>query len=275
MFRKAVALLFLLSPAVSYAGLFDSTPELKCGNDNAVTAAKEWIYNEALGRLQQSYIKAPSTLFFDIPQTQYEQQLRAIPIQFSDVITQNPQPENANLRTCSATVTIGIPQPFFKLMKDLPDTLSYISQENSQVINNTMTWKEVNYNIQLADNNKDIVVTPVKKIYKLTWSIYVMARMTVSGDNLIKIKNSSLIEIAAKKFESRDRELNQVWNSLPASARTALKQEQRVWVTKKEQQCGKLSDAKSEAIPAEKRISIYTCQLEMTIARTAYLDGSE
>ncbi|ECF7711775.1 DUF1311 domain-containing protein [Salmonella enterica] len=277
MFRKAVTLLFLLSPAVSYAGLFDSTPELKCGNDNAVTAAKEWIYNEALGRLQQSYIKAPSTLFFDIPQTQYEQQLRAIPIQFSDVITQNPQPENANLRTCSATVTIGIPQPFFKLMKDLPDTLSYISQENSQVINNTMTWKEVNYNIQLADNNKDIVVTPVKKIYKLTWSIYVMARMTVSGDNdnLIKKKNSSLIEIAAKKFESRDRELNQVWNSLPASARTALKQEQRVWVTKKEQQCGKLSDAKSEAIPAEKRISIYTCQLEMTIARTAYLDGSE
>ncbi|EGL8255956.1 lysozyme inhibitor LprI family protein, partial [Salmonella sp. 741265063_PST] len=85
----------------------------------------------------------------------------------------------------------------------------------------------------------------------------------------------SLIEIAAKKFESRDRELNQVWKSLPASARTALKQEQRVWVTKKEQQCGKLSDAKSEAIPAEKRISIYKCQLEMTIARTAYLDGSE
>ncbi|EBO4159801.1 DUF1311 domain-containing protein [Salmonella enterica] len=275
MFRKAVTLLFLLSPAVSYAGLFDSTPELKCGNDNAVTAAKEWIYNEALGRLQQSYIKAPSTLFFDIPQTQYEQQLRAIPVQFSDVITQNPQPENANLRTCSATVTIGIPQPFLKLMKDLPDTLSYISQENSQVINNTMTWKEVNYNIQLADNNKDIVVTPVKKIYKLTWSIYVMARMTVSGDSIIKKKNNSLIEIAAKKFESRDRELNQVWNSLPASARTALKQEQRVWVTKKEQQCGKLSDAKSEAIPAEKRISIYTCQLEMTIARTAYLDGSE
>ncbi|MFW4304536.1 hypothetical protein ACKLKK_12390, partial [Salmonella enterica subsp. enterica serovar Dublin] len=26
---------------------------------------------------------------------------------------------------------------------------------------------------------------------------------------------------------------------------------------------------------AEKRISIYKCQLEMTIARTAYLDGSE
>lgn len=62
MFRKAVTLLFLLSPAVSYAGLFDSTPELKCGNDNAVTAAKEWIYNEALGRLQQDYIKEPSTL---------------------------------------------------------------------------------------------------------------------------------------------------------------------------------------------------------------------
>lgn len=83
---------------------------------------------------------------------------------------------------------MGIPQPLFKLMKDLPDTLSYISQENSRVINNTMTRKEVNYNIQLTDNNKDIVVTPVKKIYKLTWSIYVMARMTVSGDNLIKKK---------------------------------------------------------------------------------------
>ncbi|ECY2486803.1 DUF1311 domain-containing protein, partial [Salmonella enterica] len=115
MFRKAVTLLFLLSPAVSYAGLFDSSPELKCGNDNAVTAAKEWIYNEALGRLQQDYIKAPSTLFFDIPQTQYEQQLRAIPVQFSDVITQNPQSENANLRICSATVAMGIPQSLFKV----------------------------------------------------------------------------------------------------------------------------------------------------------------
>ncbi|EAW1719377.1 DUF1311 domain-containing protein, partial [Salmonella enterica subsp. indica] len=247
----------------------------KCGNDNAVTAAKEWIYNEALGRLQQDYIKEPSTLFFDIPQTQYEQQLRAIPIQFSDVITQNPQPENANLRICSATVAMGIPQPLFKVIKDFPDTLFYISQGNGQVINNTVTWKEVNYNIQLADNNKDIVVTSVQKIDKLAWSIYVMARMTVSGDNLIKKKNNSLIEIAAKKFKSRDRELNQVWNSLPASAQTALKQEQRAWVTKKEQQCGKLSDAESEALPAEKRISIYKCQLEMTIARTAYLDGSE
>ncbi|EDR8340146.1 DUF1311 domain-containing protein, partial [Salmonella enterica subsp. enterica serovar Tennessee] len=262
-------------PAVSYAGLFDSTPELKCGNDNAVTAAKEWIYNEALGRLQQDYIKEPSTLFFDIPQTQYEQQLRAIPVQFSDVITQNPQAENANLRTCSATVAMGIPQPLFKLMKDLPNTLFYISQGDGQVINNTVTWKQVNYNIQLADNNKDIVVTSVQKTDKLARSIYVMARMTVSGDSIIKKKNNSLIEIAAKKFESRDRELNQVWNSLPASARTALKQEQRVWVTQKEQQCGKLSDAKSEAIPAEKRISIYKCQPEMTIARTAYLDGSE
>ncbi|VEB62424.1 Secreted protein [Salmonella enterica subsp. enterica] len=108
MFRKAVTLLFLLSPAVSYAGLFDSTPELKCGNDNAVTGGKKNGFTmEALGRLQQDYIKEPSTLFFDIPQTQYEQQLRAIPVQFSDVITQNPQPENANLRTCSATVRHG------------------------------------------------------------------------------------------------------------------------------------------------------------------------
>lgn len=188
MFRKAVPLLFLLSPAVSYAGLFDSSPELKCGNDNAVTAAKEWIYNEALGRLQQDYIKEPSTLFFDIPQTQYEQQLRAIPIQVSDVITQNPQPENANLRTCSATVAMSIPQPLFKLMKDLPNTLFYISQGDGQVINNTVTWKQVNYNIQLADNNKDIVVTPVQKIDKLARSIYVMARMTVSGDSIIKKK---------------------------------------------------------------------------------------
>ncbi|ECL8611951.1 DUF1311 domain-containing protein, partial [Salmonella enterica] len=198
-----------------------------------------------------------------------------IPVQFSDVITQNPQAENANLRTCSATVAMGIPQPLFKLMKDLPNTLFYISQGDGQVINNTVTWKQVNYNIQLADNNKDIVVTSVQKTDKLARSIYVMARMTVSGDSIIKKKNNSLIEIAAKKFESRDRELNQVWNSLPASARTALKQEQRVWVTQKEQQCGKLSDAKSEAIPAEKRISIYKCQLEMTIARTAYLDSSE
>lgn len=58
---------------------------------------------------------------------------------------------------------MGIPQPLFKLMKDLPNTLFYISQGDGQVINNTVTRKQVNYNIQLADNNKDIVVTSVQK----------------------------------------------------------------------------------------------------------------
>ncbi len=86
------------SRKVSYAGLFDSTQKLKCGNDNAVTAAKEWIYNEALGRLHSKiHIKAPSTLFFDIPRP-----VRAATPGYScsiqDVITQNPQSENANLR---------------------------------------------------------------------------------------------------------------------------------------------------------------------------------
>lgn len=48
---------------------------------------------------------------------------------------------------------------------------------------------------------------------------------------------------------------------------------QRAWIAKKEQQCGKLSDAKSDAVPVAQRISIYQCQGEMTIARTGYLDG--
>lgn len=85
-----------------------------------------------------------------------------------------------------------LPSPWvflsLKLMKDLPNTLFYISQGDGQVINNTVTWKQVNYNIQLADNNKDIVVTPVPKTDKLARSIYVMARMTVSGDSIIKKK---------------------------------------------------------------------------------------
>ncbi len=54
---------------------------------------------------------------------------------------------------------MGIPQSLFKVIKYLPDTLFYISQGNGRVINNTVTRKEVNYNIQLADNNKGIVVT--------------------------------------------------------------------------------------------------------------------
>ncbi len=41
MFRKQLRFFPAFSRRVSYAGLFDSTPELKCGNDNAVTAAKE------------------------------------------------------------------------------------------------------------------------------------------------------------------------------------------------------------------------------------------
>lgn len=275
MMKKALAFIFLTASFSSHAGLFDSTPELKCGNDNAVTATKAWIYNEALGHLQQNYLTEASTLFFDIPLTQYEQQLRTIPIHINDVITKNAEPENANLRSCSAKISMDIPDPLFKVINKLPDTLPYISQNGGQFINTAITWQNVEYNIQFSDNGKDIVVTPVKKIDRLTWSIYVMARMSVSGDNLIKKKNNSLIEIATKKFESKDRELNQVWNSLPASSRAALKQQQREWINKKERECGKLSDAKSETLSTTERISIYQCQREMTNTRIAYLSSNE
>lgn len=273
--KKALAFISLTASFSSNAGLFDSSPELKCGNDNAVIATKAWIYNEALGHLQQNYLTEASTLFFDIPLTQYEQQLRTIPIHINDVITRNVEPENANLRICSAKISMDIPDPLFKVINKLPDTLPYISQNGGQFINTAITWQNVEYNIQFSDNGKDIVVTPVKKIDRLTWSIYVMARMSVSGDNLIKKKNNSLIEIATKKFESKDRELNQVWNSLPASSRAALKQQQREWITKKERECGKLSDAKSETLSATQRISIYQCQREMTNTRIAYLSSNE
>lgn len=275
MYRKTLTLLVVIFPAVSYAGLFDSRQELKCGDDNAIAVAKKWIYDEGTGHLQQSYLQDSRGLFFDIPQNQYEQQLRAIPVNFSDVITQPTKPENENIRTCSVTVSMDVPDPLFKVIRELPDTVASIGQGRGQLINTKVIWKEVKYNIQLADNGKDIVMTPVQQINNLTWSIYTMARLSVSGDEIIKKRNDSKIEIAAKNFERQDRELNDVWNSLPASSRAALKKEQRDWVAKKEQQCGKLSDAKSVAVSATQRISIYQCQGEMTSTRTSYLDGSE
>lgn len=274
MYRKTLALLLLLSPVVSYAGFFDSRSELKCGDDNAIAAAKAWIYDEGLGYLQQAYLRDADG-FFDIPQSQYEQQLRAIPVNFSDVITEPAASEKENIRSCSATVSMDIPDPLFKVMSALPESLYFITRDEAKIINTRLIWKQVSYNIQLADNGNDIVFTPSQKTNYLSWSIYDMAKMAVSGDELIKRKNDSLIDKAAKKFERQDRQLNDVWNALPASSRAALKKEQRAWVTKKEQQCGKLSDAKSDAVPVAQRISIYQCQGEMTIVRTGYLDGNE
>ncbi len=77
MFRKAVTLLFRF-PAVSYAGYYLIPPRVVPWQTIMQSRrAKERIYNEALGRLHAS-CQSISTLRY--PQTQYEQQLRAIPI---------------------------------------------------------------------------------------------------------------------------------------------------------------------------------------------------
>ncbi len=272
MLRKIIPLILMATPLVTYAGLFNSAPELKCGDVDAVVAAKDWIYNDALGHLQHDYL-SDSSLFFGLPQSDYEQQLRAIPVQLSDIVTQSSSSEVR--RNCSAKVSAAIPQATLDFLKVLPDTLKEITQGYGQVLNNQVVWKDFTYDIQLADNNKDIIVTPSQSAYTTTSSIYYMATMAVSKDSIIKKKNDSEVYAAAEAYSGVDRELNEVWKMLPDSARAALKKEQQTWVNQKSQKCGKLSDAQSETLPAAQRISIYQCQSRLTDKRIEYLGGDD
>ncbi|MDF3829505.1 MULTISPECIES: lysozyme inhibitor LprI family protein [unclassified Pseudocitrobacter] len=273
MLRKTIFLLLVLSPTLSHAGLFESEPELKCGNDNVIAAAKAWFYDESLSQLQNSYIQTPE-LFHGIPQNTYEQQLRAIPIQFGDVTTLSLR-TGMTQRNCTAKISAGIPQATLDLLKILPESLNDITQGNGQVLNNDVVWKEVKYEIQVADNGKDIIVNATQDIKPLTTSIYNIATLAVAKDALIRQKNDADISMAEQRFNRDDRELNIIWQSLPDSSRAALKKEQQVWVTQKAQKCGKISDAKSEAVPAAQRINIYQCQQRLTGERIAYLGGED
>jgi uncharacterized protein YecT (DUF1311 family) len=258
---------------LSQASLFESEPELKCGNDNAIAAATTWVYDESLSQLQNSYIQTPE-LFYGLPLSAYEQQLRAIPVQFGDITTLSLR-TGLTQRNCTAKISAGIPEGTLELLKTLPENLQEMTLGNGQILNNNMVWKEVNYQIQLADNGKDIIVSAVEDTKPLITSIYHLAKFAVAKDALIKQKNDADISMAEQRFNRDDRELNIIWQSLPDSSRAALKKEQQAWVTQKAQKCGKISDAKSEGISAAQRINIYQCQQRLTGERIAYLGGED
>ncbi|MDA8492908.1 lysozyme inhibitor LprI family protein [Kluyvera georgiana] len=271
MIRKALALVVLSASFSSYAGLFDSAPELKCGNDNSIAAFKEWVYNDALSQLQDRYIKTPD-IFFKIPLADYEKQLQAIPIQLENVLTETQQSDN-NTANCVAKVSFGIPTNTLELLKALPNNLEYINRGNSQMLNNKIIWKKISYKIQFADNNKDIIVSGWNSTGALSDSMYNMAALAVKKDRLIEKQNQLDVSYSEGKYKQNDIELNRIWAALPDSIRSGMKKEQQAWVASKVTQCGKLSDAQSKTLPTESRIRIYECQNKMTLSRIEQLGG--
>lgn len=55
-----IAVSTLLFSLNAYAGLFDSTPDFKCGRDDAISAAQSKIRDDAVSKLQVAYLANPS-----------------------------------------------------------------------------------------------------------------------------------------------------------------------------------------------------------------------
>lgn len=273
MMKKALAFIFLTASFSSHAGLFDSSPELKCGNDNSVNAFKEWIYSDALSQLQDTYIKSPA-VFYKIPLATYEKQLQSIPVELENVLTEAQQDESKSAN-CVAKVSFGVPAATLELVQSLPANLEYITQGDGQLFNKKVVWKNVNFKIQFADNQKDIIVTADNSTNSLPRSMYNMATLAVKKDRLIESSQQSDLSYIENLYKQNDRELNRIWSALPDSIRSGMKKEQQSWVAKKVTTCGKLSDAQSTTLSNAERIKIYQCQNQVTVARIEQLNGEE
>lgn len=271
MFKKIIPLLLLLSSFPSHAGFFDSAPELKCGNDNAVSAIKEWIVNEALSELQSTYLELPSQ-FYNLPQNQYEQQIRAIALKTDDVLTQSQRTE-LNKRSCTARFSAAIPASTLELVKALPDNLRLITIGDGKTLNNHIVWKDINYDIRFADNEKDIIIIPNESNYLIAKSVFNMAVFSVAKDALLENSKREELRDIEDEYNENDRTLNAKWSALPDSIRSVMKKEQQIWATNKAKTCGSLSDARSEMLPVTQRINIFACQNRLTISRIDYLAG--
>lgn len=269
MFRKLVliATVGMFSNAAN-AGFFDSN-DFKCGRDDAVKALSEHIKNDASGLLQSDYL-TKSKFSYDKPVGTYESQLNSIVVDVTNVSTTE---DNSDGLSCSATISVKIPQETLDVISNEPNYFRNITGGYGKIINGSVVWNDVSYNVKLADNKKEIIFSNFSR-NNAADSMFSMTVLAANKEKIIKDLSQGTLEESKSDYKDADRELNAIWKELPDSARNALKKEQLTWVNEKAKQCGKLSDASSETMNASQRISIYQCQTKMTNARISYLSGS-
>ena len=114
-----IAVSTLLFSLNANAGLFDSTPDFKCGRDDAISAAQSKIRDDAVSKLQVAYLANPSD-FYGKPLKDYIAKANEIAIVMANVTTKSSDDE-AQARRCSATVTLTVPSEIMGYIASYPD----------------------------------------------------------------------------------------------------------------------------------------------------------
>ncbi|WP_435953135.1 lysozyme inhibitor LprI family protein [Dryocola sp. BD626] len=271
MYKKfiAVSILSLLSQGAS-AGLFDSN-DFKCGREDANNAILKYIKDEASGVLQSKYLAAGKS-GFSRSLNDYQGELDAINISASNISTMRTKDDELS---CSASISFKVSPATLTVIGDDPTRLYRITQGSGKFNNGNVVWKNVTYQLKLADNGKDIQLDNLSNYNEITLSLYQSSLMGVDKETIIQGNGQSRVVIAKHKYDESDIYLNQVWKGLPESARNSMRREQGVWVNQKAAKCGKLSDAELSTTPAEQRVKIYQCQEKLTQERIVFLGGEE
>lgn len=255
------------------AGLFDSTPDFKCGRDDAISAVQSKIRDDAVSKLQEAYLANPAG-FYGKPLNDYIAKANEIAIVMAKVTTKSY--DEAQARSCSSTVTLTVPPEIMGYIASHPDKLRSLINDGGKVLNNSVQWDKFTYGLSMADNGKDISVSYEynNKDY-ISESIAAMATFAMNKDEILKAELTNKLTIAMRDYSDSDGRLNALWKYLPDSVKASMKKEQNIWINEKAKKCGKISDASSAATPLATRISIYNCQTTMTDERFRYLGGDE
>lgn len=269
-----VAISSLILSFNASAGLFDSKPDFKCGREDSIVATQTKIRNDAISKLQKSYLATPAD-FFGKPLKDYLARADQIAITMENVTTK-PYKEDDASRNCTARVTLKMPAEMPGFMASYPDKLERIIRGGGKVLNDSVQWDNFVYSLSLADNGKDISVAYEYGNYDyISESLANMSVLALNKDEYEKADLNNKLNRAVLAYTESDRQLNNLWKYLPDSVKASMKKEQNIWINEKASKCGKISDASSSTTPLSARIATYTCQTKMTNERISYLGGDE
>ncbi|WP_193161800.1 lysozyme inhibitor LprI family protein [Enterobacter ludwigii] len=265
--KKTASVLSLLVVSVcAHAGMFGDSGDFRCGRDDVVKAVRDTLRDDASAKLQTEFITQSG--IFTQPRESYSAALANLQADVRGVSTLS---QNENGATCTATLSIPLPENALIAATKIPGLFDEYLQDGGAFSNSHVTWKNYSYRIRLADNKKDITVSDMDNIAavmtKTAWA-------AVNKDQLINQVNAQAMADARRDYESEDARLNAVWKDLPDAVRAAMKTEQVNWVSAKTRQCGKISDTRLESVAAERRAEIFKCQTQMTTQRIDFLSSN-
>lgn len=139
-------------------------------------------------------------------------------------VTTKSSDDEAQARSCSATVTLTVPSEIMGYIASYPDRLRRIINDGGKVLNNSVQWDKFTYSLSMADNGKDISVSYEynNKDY-ISESIAAMATLAMNKDELQKAELNNKLNIAARNYSDSDRQLNELWKYLPDSVKASMK----------------------------------------------------